>query len=397
MNQLYWLWIVNLPGIHSSKITLLLEKFESVEDIYNACESDFEGIDNIGKKEINSLCNKDLTLAQKIIQELDDIGAYTLCYDDEYYPEALRYCYDPPYVLYAIGEKRKWDDMLCISVVGSRECSDYGIEVTQKICSSLAGAGVVIVSGMARGIDSQAHRAALRAGAKTVAFLGCGIDVVYPPENDELMRQIAKNGMVITEFAPGTAPYAKNFPIRNRLIAAFSRGVLVVEAKKKSGTLTTANWAIENGKDVFAVPGDYDRDSSSGCNHIIKTGCAKLVVCAQDILDEYVYELENLGVGQLGKSESVYVDESEKAPRINAYSGKEKETKNNVDINNPRYDVLDEKQKHIIELLSQADRHIDEICRLVKMSASEAAAALTIMELMGFVVAQSGKMFTLNA
>ncbi|MBE7026457.1 MAG: DNA-protecting protein DprA [Ruminococcaceae bacterium] len=399
----YWLWLVNLPSISSTKITLLLERFETVEKIYQAQKSDFEGIDKIGKREIDALCNKDLAKANEIIKKLDEVGAYTLCFDDKHYPDMLRYCYEPPYVLYAMGEKLDFDKMLFISVVGSRECSDYGIDATDEICTELAQNGVVIVSGMARGIDSAAHRSALKAGAKTVAFLGCGIDVVYPPENDELMQAIAKNGMLITEFAPGTAPYSKNFPIRNRLIGAFSRGVLLVEAREKSGTLITANWALENGRDVFALPGDYNREGSAGCNELIKSGGAKLVMCAEDILEEYVYELENMDMGKYGRAEPVFVEvaarkQSKKAHNENNSVNNEsnKDNKKNIDVNNPRYDVLDEKQKHIIELLANGDMHIDRICRAVDMSASEAAAALTIMELYGFVVALAGKMFTLN-
>ena len=399
----YWLWLVNLPSISSTKITLLLERFETVEKIYQAQKSDFEGIDKIGKREIDALCNKDLAKANEIIKKLDEVGAYTLCFDDKHYPDMLRYCYEPPYVLYAMGEKLDFNNMLFISVVGSRECSDYGMDATDEICTALAENGVVIVSGMARGIDSAAHRSALKAGAKTVAFLGCGIDVVYPPENDELMRAIAQNGMVITEFAPTTAPYSKNFPIRNRLIGAFSRGVLLVEARENSGTLITANWALENGRDVFALPGDYNREGSAGCNELIKSGGAKLVMCAEDILEEYVYELENMDMGKYGRAEPVFVEvaarkQSKKAHNENNSVNNEsnKDNKRNIDVNNPRYDVLDEKQKHIIELLANGDMHIDQICRAVDMSASEAAAAMTLMELYGFVIALAGKMFALN-
>lgn len=398
-NTEYWLWLANLQHISSSKITLLLDKFGSVQNIYEAKKSDFYGIDKIGEYEIESLTNKDLDRVHKIMKELDKAGAYMMCVDDAFYPEMLRHCYEPPYVLYALGEKRQWDDMLCISVVGSRNCSDYGIEAVNEICGGLAECGVVIVSGMARGIDSAAHRSALRAGAKTVAFLGCGIDIVYPPENEMLMSAIAENGMVITEFAPGTPPYGRNFPIRNRLIAAFSRGVFVVEAAEKSGTITTANWALENGKDIFALPGDYNRSGSAGCNALIKSGCAKLVDSAEDILDEYVYELENLDLGKFGRAEPVYVGEIEKKPRMIANNNKndaDNDKKKDIDITDARYDVLDDKQKKIISLLAESDRHADEICRAVGMSAAEAGAALTLMELQGFIVALAGKMYTLN-
>lgn len=398
----YRLWLANLPHISSAKIALLTEKFGSAENIYKAQKADIYGIEKIGSRETEALCDKSMDRAHRVMEQLDKAGAYTLCVEDKDYPEMLRHCYEPPYMLYALGEKTSWENMLCISVVGSRKCSDYGIGAANKICTELAESGVVIVSGMARGIDSAAHRSALRAGAKTVAFLGCGIDIVYPPENDGLMRAIAENGMVITEFAPQTPPYARNFPVRNRLIAAFSRGVFVVEAAETSGTMTTANWAIENGKDVFALPGDYNRSGSAGCNALIRSGCAKLVCSAKDILEEYVYELENLDMGSRGRAEPVYVGEPERHMPQNgrAVQSDKKDiagndNKKDIDINDAHYDVLDDKQKEIILFLADKDRHADEICRHVGLSASEAAAALTLMELQGFVEALAGKMFTL--
>lgn len=394
-NRDLWVWLVNLPRIYSSKIHKLLERFGTVAGIYHAREADYQGLDGIGKTEITSLLNKDLAKAKEIIDKIEKLGAYILTWEDAEYPAMLRESFDPPHVLYVLGERLDWSSMLPISVVGSRENSEYGMQMTQEICYELAQHGVTVVSGMARGIDSAAHRSALRAGAKTVAFLGCGLDIVYPPENADLMKAIAENGAVMTEFAPGTPPYGKNFPVRNRLIAGFSRGLLVVEAKRKSGTWSTANWALENGKDIFAVPGDCRDENSKGCHFLIKSG-AKLTECAEDILEEYYYDLRHMGKVQNG--EPVYVERAAApARRRRPVHEEEREpVKQRPELDDARFDHLDEGQKKIIELLIQRDAHIDEICRSASLSASEAGAALTLMELEGLVAALAGKMYTLN-
>ena len=389
----YWLWLANLEHIFSPQITNLLEKFEGVKEIYEAQHDDYIGIERIGTKEIKALCNKDMAKADNIEEYISKIGAYILCIDDEYYPESLRQLYQPPYVLYVYGEKLDWNELFSISVVGSRECSDYGIMHTRNICRALAKEGVCIVSGMAKGIDSEAHRTALETGAKTVAFLGSGIDVIYPPENKELMAAIAKNGAVMSEFAPGTGPYSRNFPIRNRLIAAFSRGTLVVEAEENSGALITAGYALENGKDIYALPGDIGRKMSRGCNSLIKAGSAKLAENAEDILTEYAYELKNLPDIKKMISEPVYVPSGE--AKINEYKGNAESVKN-ISINDARYDGLDDESKAIIEVLINADRHIDEICRMTDMPVSDVSSMLTLLELEGFVTALAGKRFSLN-
>ena len=394
-NREFWLWLVNLPRIYSSKINKLLDRFGSVEHIYRAEEKEYYGIDGIGKTEIASLLNKDLSKAKEIQDKVEKLGAYILCYDDAEYPAMLRESFDPPYVLYVLGERLDWSSMLPVSVVGSRENSEYGMHMTQEICYELAQHGVTVVSGMARGIDSVAHRSALRAGAKTIAFLGCGIDVVYPPENADLMKAIAENGAVMTEFAPGTPPYGKNFPVRNRLIAGFSRGLLVVEAKRKSGTWSTANWALENGKDIFAVPGDCRNENSKGCHFLIKSG-AKLTECAEDILEEYYYDLSRMGRIEIGEPVVVEKAAAPVRRRKPAVEAPPEPVKMKPELDDARFDHLDEGQKKIIALLIQRDAHIDEICRKASLSASEAGAALTLMELEGLVAALAGKMYTLN-
>lgn len=203
--------------------------------------------------------------------------------DDEAYPNHLREIFDPPNLLYYRGTIPQSD--LCIGIVGSRRSTTYGRQAARKIASELAASGVVVVSGAARGIDTASHLGALENG-KTIAVLGCGIDVIYPPENGKLLADIVANGAVISEYPPGTQPVPGLFPARNRIISGISRGLLVVEAAEKSGALITATYAMEEGRDVFAVPGSIFSATSVGTNRLIQDG-VKPILCGKDILDEY--------------------------------------------------------------------------------------------------------------
>ena len=218
----------------------------------------------------------------------------TLDRSDERYPAWLRAIPDPPAVFYCDGlpEPR---DRQAVAIVGSRRATPYGLRATETLARELSGAGFTIVSGFARGIDAAAHRAALEAGGRTIAVLGCGLDVAYPPGHARLREEIAKCGAVITEFAPGTPPWASNFPRRNRIISGLSLGVVVVEAAEDSGSLITARLALEQGREVFAVPGPVDAPLSRGPHGLIKQG-AKLVETVDDIVEELLPQLDSASV-----------------------------------------------------------------------------------------------------
>lgn len=207
------------------------------------------------------------------------------CVEDDDYPELLRSIYDPPYILYYRGNLQILDDF-CLGIVGSRVATTYGKVQARNFGNELAHQGIVVVSGMARGIDTEAHKGALAAEGRTVAVLGSGLKVVYPPENLKLFNRICENGLVISQFPPLTRPEPGNFPVRNRIIAGLCRGVLVVEAKQKSGALITADYALEQGREVFAIPGPISSKNSDGTNYLIKQG-ACLVRNIEDILDEF--------------------------------------------------------------------------------------------------------------
>lgn len=223
--------------------------------------------------------------ADRILEICSKKRINILTISDDEYPEMLKYIADPPVVLYVRGRIPKSNS---IAIVGSRKASGYGIENANKIAFNLALADICIVSGMARGIDTAAHAGALEAGGETVAVLGCGADVPYPPENRNLMERIIDSGAVISEYPPGTPPSTFNFPDRNRIISGMSVGTLIVEAGMKSGSLITANYALEQGRDVFAIPGNINNYNSMGTNRLIKDG-AKMVLSVDDILDELTF------------------------------------------------------------------------------------------------------------
>lgn len=229
---------------------------------------------------------------------------------DSYYPINLKNIQNPPTILYYLGELSSIDEC-SISVVGSRNYTEYGRIATEKLVAELAKNKVTIVSGMARGIDTYAHTTALNNNARTIAILGSGINVIYPKENTELYNKIIKNGAVISEFLPNTKPYAWNFPTRNRLISGISQGTLLIEASLKSGTMTTANWASDQGKNVYCVPGNIFSEQSKGTNKLISEG-AKIVTSAIDILEDLhqtiQLELTSYETPNLGKEEKLIFD-----------------------------------------------------------------------------------------
>jgi len=272
-------------GVGSAEISTLVEKFDSVDEIY---EADFDTYADAGISErlAEDLCDKSMTEANQIIAFCQASRVGILCYDDERYPSGLRSISNPPAVLYYSGTLPDFNKNLLISMVGTRRMSEYGKSAAYKIAYEVASSGAIVVSGMALGIDGVCSAAAIAAGGKTVAVLGCGIDKVYPPEHDKLMENIKRHGLVITEFAPHTEPVGDNFPIRNRIISGISPATVVVDADLRSGALITAKCAILQGRDIYAVPSNIDSQNSSGTNSLIRDG-AQAVLCGNDIIKNY--------------------------------------------------------------------------------------------------------------
>lgn len=287
MNHLvYWVWLSLRCGVASESGSHLLQHFSSPQEIYEATEDELLSVNGIDKDIVCALMDRSLVLPRKIVEYCERVNVGILTLDSANYPERLRSIYAKPIVLYYKGKLPDIDKNVLIACVGTRTCSPSGARNAYHLGKDLATAGAIVVSGMADGIDAAAQSGALAAGGHTIAVLGCGIDRVYPPKNAELMSRIASEGTVITEYAPGTAPIGKNFPIRNRIISGLSQGTVVVEANVRSGSLITASYAEKQGRDLFAFPGAPESSFARGTNALIRKG-AKLVVCAEDVLEEY--------------------------------------------------------------------------------------------------------------
>lgn len=271
-------------GLGRTKLVEAIGKCGSAEALYGAEEQKLIGLRLFSAKQIaKHLALAKPELPKRLKHFCEQRGVQLVTIFEEGYPKALRNIADPPILLYVMGELPK--EEYAIAIVGSRECSVYGMRAATYFSQELAQRGIPIISGGARGIDSIAHEAALNVGGKTVAVLGCGIDVVYPEENGALFQRIAQKGAVITEYPPGTKPLAFNFPARNRIVVGLSQGVLVTEAGRKSGALITGHLAADEGREVYCIPGDIFLGKSIGCHDLIRKG-AKLVDSVADILED---------------------------------------------------------------------------------------------------------------
>ncbi|NLM26591.1 MAG: DNA-protecting protein DprA [Clostridiaceae bacterium] len=357
-----WIWFANLKGIITRKKNELLELFGTPDSIYEADAVALAKTGILSRENIDAILSVE---ARKTVDEtmekiaLNNIDVITL--EDNTYPELLKNIADPPVCLYVRGDIRR--DEISIGVVGSRRASGYGLSTTRKISSELAEYGICVISGMARGIDTAAHQGALSSGGRTVAVFGCGLDVVYPPENRRLMERIIGNGAVVSEYPPGTIPAPHHFPVRNRIVSGMSIGVLVVEAGEKSGSLITAQLALEQGRDVYALPGNVISINSRGTNKLIQDG-AKLVTSVDDIIDEirwYKNFKKNIVIN------------------LNDYKNRKKIP-----------DSLDAEEQSVIEMLSVEPLQIDEIHSRLSIEIQILHRVLLSLEMKGLIRREPG-------
>jgi DNA processing protein len=343
--RIYWVLLTMVSQIGPARFTRLLARFGSAEAAWNAPSLTLAAA-GLERRAIESLA----ALRQQLDPEaewhrLDGQGIMVVILDDPAYPAALREIADPPPVLYVRGELSPADDW-AIAVVGTRRASVYGRQATERIVGDVARAGVTIVSGLARGIDTHAHRAALTAGGRTIAVLGSGLDRLYPEENRKLAEQIPASGAIVTEFPLGTPPDATNFPRRNRIVSGLARATLVVEADHKSGAMITATQAAEQGRDVFAVPGSIFNPLSAGPHQLIREG-ARVVTDASDILEELHLTAV---VEERAAREALPADPTEAA---------------------------------LLRLLTDEPTHVDDLTRSAQLPSALVTATLTILELKG--------------
>lgn len=377
---LHWLWLTEKVK-SNKKIGEITEYFETIENIYNSKGDELIRV--CGSELAAVLRDKSLEKAEKIYSDTLKCGAYIITYDSEEYPAMLKSIYDPPYVLYARGNLSDWGKLVSIGVVGTRRCDNYGAEVTYEICKELAGNNVIIVSGLAYGIDSVAAKAALEEGMPTIAVVGNGIDSIYPPGNEELFRRIENSGLILSEYPPGFGVKKWTFPARNRIISGISSGVLVTQAPAKSGALITAREAMENGRDVFAVPGSIYNKNCEGTNRLIKDGAIP-VLSAADILNEYPeFEMRKPILINCVKD----VDKEKKDKEIKEESLKTEEK---------YFPGLTDTQVPICECIARGIQYIDEIARELKIPVSVLSSELVMLEISGIVESQPGNKYELT-
>ena len=281
-----WIALSLIPGLGISSYWRLVEHFKSPTDVLRASQKELCQVPGIQKKNIAGLASPDAfwESAREELEKLKSVGAEALSFEDPFYPSLLRQIADPPPVIYISGKKETLQDE-AVAIVGSRAATVYGRRTAYSLAENLARFSVGVVSGLALGIDAEAHTGSLAAGGTTVAVLGCGLDVIYPRQNSDLYRKISERGVIVSEYPLGTRPEGFRFPARNRIIAGLSQGVVVVEAARKSGSLITAQLALDYGRDVFAVPGQVDSHKSAGAHWLLQQG-AKLVLRAEDIVEE---------------------------------------------------------------------------------------------------------------
>jgi DNA processing protein len=377
--ELYWLALHLAPGLGPRKAHSLLETFGSPQAIFEAPRSELEaaGLPPGLAQSLASGCVFEEAAAQQ--QKMMREGARLISAADPAYPPRLREIFDPPVALFVKGRAELLQGVN-IAVVGTRRPSAYGLAAAERISRELAEAGVCIVSGMARGIDTQAHTAALDAGGDTVAVFGCGVDVIYPAENRKLAERIARSGLLVSEFAMGAPGYPQNFPVRNRVVSGMSSGVLVVEGAQYSGSSITAKLAADQGREVFAIPGNITSKMSWAPNLLIKQG-AKLVQEWNDVVSE-------LAAADRAKLSAKL---RQRMLSLGAEIPQETETKDVIDPANPNSAI----QRALLNTLPfDKPAHLDHLMEvLVGHSASEIIAALFELELLGLVRQLPGKNF----
>lgn len=343
----YWVGFNLVKGIGAARLRLLLEAFGDVKTAWQASPLALRNA-GLSSKLVETLVRvrNDIDLSA-VWQRLEKQGIAVITWQDKHYPRRLREIDQPPPVLYTRGELLLEDEW-AVAVVGTRRVTPYGRQITEQVATTLAHSGVTVVSGLAHGVDAIAHQAAINAGGRTIAVLGCGVDRIYPPDHRRLAERLLEHGALLSDYAPGTPPEAVNFPPRNRIISGLSMAVVVIEAGERSGALITAQFAAEQGREVFAVPGNINAPQSSGTNRLIQQGAHPLLE-VRDLLDNLDLDL---------------VTEQQTARKVIPA------------------DTLEAK---LLSLLSQQPLHVDEIRNQADMPIEKISAALTLMELKGLV------------
>lgn len=360
-------------GVGPVRLRKLIDHFGDIARVLAASSSALQRVDGVGPKVAEAIAqSRDPETAEREIARAGECGVRILCREDTEYPRPLLHVPDPPTCLYVRGRLEP-ADAIAVAIVGTRRCSSYAREQATRFGELLAGAGFTVISGFARGVDGLAHHGALRAGGRTIAVLGNGLAHIYPQEHTELADKVAVSGAIVSELPMDVAPDSQNFPGRNRIIAALSLGVLVVEAGHGSGALITAQAATEYNREVFAIPGAVDRAEAAGSNRLIQKGEAKLVTCLEDVLDE----LEGLGQA-MGRG----------APKEDAQG-----IIKDADADGLLLRGLSPLQRSVFDAVAGGTDSVDAVCRHTGESAAAVVTSLTSLQIRGLIKQLPGNRF----
>lgn len=416
----HWIWFASLPGLNERMKTALLQRYPDPEEIFYAEEGAFREIEGFTQSMERALQDKDLEKAEKILADCQEKRLHILTFGDAAYPGRLKNIADPPIVLYYKGQLPDFESCPVIGVVGTRKASAYGLTTAKRMGYQIAQCGGILVSGMAYGIDGMAMSGALSGGGKTVGVLGCGADVIYPASNGSLFADTEQYGCILSEFVPGTPPMRQNFPKRNRIISGLSNGVLVVEAPERSGALITARQAVEQGRDVFAVPGNIDQPSCMGSNLLLRDG-AMMVTSGWEVVREYEtlfpdtirrqpmetrWVLRQEGAALTEPKTEKPLPKVAQKPQIPGEIKKLKKdlTKKGIDKEpSPPYSDVNKEppklssgEQSIVDALKGGQRLVDDVIAETGLSTSKTLAALTLLELKGIIKRLPGKRIALR-
>lgn len=375
MEKIYWVWFAGRANPRNHCARLLFEKIGDAKKIYDLSENELSGLnisDDVFKK---SLSDKNLDKETEIINKCATYGYNIIPYNHEKYPERLRHISDYPYVLYHRGTHYDFKDNLAVAVVGTRKSSAYGDEVAYKLGRDLSLKNAIVVSGMAKGIDGYAHQGAMSVKKPIVVVLGSGIDVIQPFSNKKIYEYALNNGAVYTEYPPGTPGLPGHFPLRNRIISGLSVGVVVVEAEERSGSLITADYALEQGKDLFAVPNIITSPKGKGTNKLIKEN-AYIVTSVDDIIEEY-------------KDMIITEPEREYDPTVDNRRFVGEYFVNGLENITPM-------ERVILRTMLYSDQSVDSIVNTTGLPVEKVMSSLTLLEIKGAVITAPGNKYTLN-
>lgn len=394
-NSKYWVWLQSCIGFGSPKIDDIVTNFNDIKYFYENLDECLAKIPNLNKNDIVKFKSSSIAYAEDIITKTEKLGFSVIGYDNPLYPNRLRNIYAPPAVLYVNGNLKGIDEDVLVAMVGARTATPYGHDAAAKISTELALAGITVVSGLAEGIDTASHIAAVKAKGKTIAVLGCGLDVYYPSSNRKLQDFIGKTGAVITEYPLGTKPNKPNFPMRNRIISGISLGVLVVEASNKSGSLITAHLAIEQGRDVFAVPGSIFNDTSKGTFRLLYDGAIP-VSCGNDIINEYKrqYNIKKVADVSVAHKEEHSPQKNNEQVAAKHRNTQSSDKKSAIKQTTQTPDWLEGTVKTVFEMLTNEPILADDLLNLSNLPSSDVLCALTELEILNLITSHPGNKFS---